>query len=304
MSDLDLVVVGGGPAGISAAIWAHTLHLRYAVLDAGATPGGQLHRVYNTIVDYPGVEPGDGSALAGRFAAHLDRLGVEVRSGSRVAAVDVAARAVEVDGARLDAAYLLLATGVRRRRLGVPGEAEFVGRGVSPSASKFAHLFRGRRVLVVGGGDAALEEALILADGCERVTLAHRSDRFRGRDDFRERVEAHPRIDVLVGAELEAIEGEGEVERARLRVGSTSSVLDVAGVFICVGVEPATDLVAGQLDLDERGFVRVDATQRTSADGVYAAGDVCSGSSWTIAAAVGEGAAAVKDVQRRLSAKG
>lgn len=300
MSVLDVAIVGAGPAGISAAIWAETLELRYAAFEGAEAPGGQLHRVFNAVVDYPGVEPGDGAALAGRFAAHLERVGARVRCGIRVEVVDAAAGVVVAGGERVAARFLLLATGVRRRRLGVPGEAEYVGRGVSPSASRYAGLFRGKRVLVVGGGDAAFEEALILAEGCEHVTLAHRGASFRAREDFVARAEAHPRIAILTGATLEAIEGGDSVERARLAAGAAQFTLDVAGVFVCVGVEPSSELVRGQLELDERGYVRVDSRGRTSSPSVYACGDVCSGSSWTVAAAVGEGAAAVKDIQRRL----
>jgi thioredoxin reductase (NADPH) len=301
LRDLDVLVVGAGPAGISAALWAHTLELSYAVLERGETPGGQLLRVYNKVVDYAGLPAADGAALAERFRDHLASVGARIETGAGVAVVDVAARSIETAaGDRHTARHLVLATGVRRRTLGVPGEAEFVGRGVSPSASRYAHLFRGQRVLVVGGGDAAFEEALILARVCERVTLAHHSDRFRARADFRERVMADPRVEVLTGVTLEAIEGNERVERARLAGPGGPVARDVAGVFVCAGVVPNTDLVEGQLDLDDRGYVRTDARLRTSVDGVYAAGDVCSGSSLTIAAAVGQGAAAIKEIQRRL----
>lgn len=297
MADRDVIVIGAGPAGLSAAAWAHTLELDYLALDAATALGGQLHRVHNRVVDYIGVSASNGAELAAAFARHAGALGVRISTSVEVARVDVANRTVETAAAdRFAARRLVIATGVRRRKLGVPGEADFVGRGVSPSASKFAELFRDQPVLVVGGGDAAFEEALILARVCTRVTLAHRSDRFRARRDFRERVAADPKIDVLAGVELEAIEGTDRVERVRLG----GRELDVAGVFICAGIEPNTELVAGQVELDDRGYVAVDSRQRTSAEGVYAVGDVTAGSSLTIAAAVGEGAAAVKDIQRRL----
>jgi thioredoxin reductase (NADPH) len=218
-----------------------------------------------------------------------------------VTRIDAERCEVEADGETLASRYLLLATGVRRRTLGIPGEAELAGRGVAPSASRYAEDFRGERVLVVGGGDAAFEEALILARVCEHVTLAHHGDRFRARPDFRERVAADPRIELVTGVRLEAIEGDERVEGALLG-GAEPRTLDVAGVFICVGVQPNSELVAGHVERDGAGYVLVDARQRTTCDRVYAAGDVCAGSSLTVAAAVGQGAAAVKDVSRRIAA--
>ncbi len=303
MADVDVAIVGGGPAGISAAVWAHTLRLRYAAFDAGGAPGGQLHRVFNPVVDYLGVEDApDGARLARRFSSHLEAVGAAIRRSARVTAIDVASGVVEADGGRVAARFLVLATGVRRRTLGVPGEADVVGRGASPAASRYANDFRGRATLVVGGGDAAAEEALILAEVCDRVALAHRGDELRARPDFRARIAAHPRIAVMARTELEAIDGEPGVERARLRGPDGPVELGVAGVFVCVGVVPNSELVAGALALDRAGYVVADARQRTSHERTYAAGDVCAGSSLTIAAAVGQGAAAVKDVQRRIAA--
>lgn len=301
VADLDLVVVGGGPAGVSAVLWARALELRFLALDVGDSIGGQLHRVHNRVADYPGLDGANGEAIARAFAEQLERRDIAFRTGSAVEALDAAARTVTVAGERIDAGSIVLATGVRRRRLGVPGEAELAGRGVCPSASKYASEFAGRRVLVVGGGDAALEEALILARACEHVTLAHRGDRFRARPDFRVRVAADPRIDVLMETSLRAIEGRERVERALLDTGGHGCELAVEGVFICVGVEPNSELARDQVDLDDQGYVIADVRGRTSAVGVYVVGDVRSGSSWTIAGAVGDGAAAVKDVSRRLS---
>jgi thioredoxin reductase (NADPH) len=304
MADAEVVIVGAGPAGLSAALWAHTLGLRYVVVEAAPAAGGQLYRVYNPVVDFLGSEgASDGADLARRFMAHVGAAGVRLRTGAVATAVDVARRTVALGGERVAGDFLVLATGVRRRTLGVPGEADVVGRGLSPAAARYAGEFRGRSVLVVGGGDAAFEEALILAEVCERVTLAHRGDAARARPDFRDQATAHPRIEILARTALAAIEGDATVERARIVGPDGERAVDVAGVFVCAGVAANAELVAGQLDLDERGYVVVDSRQRTSADRVYAAGDVCAGSSLTIAAAVGQGAAAVKDVQRRIAAR-
>ncbi len=304
MSIVDVVIVGAGPAGISAALWAHTLELRYEALDAGGAAGGQLHRVYNKIVDYLGFPSADdGAALATRFREHLDAIGVRTRQSRPAVHLDADAPAVETATERIAAKFVLLATGVRRRTLGVPGEADFVGRGVSPSASRYAERFRGKRVLVIGGGDAAFEEALILAGVCEHVTLAFRGDAPRARGDFRARAAATSVIEMAGHTDLVAIEGSQDVERAVLRREGVEIGIPVAGVFVCVGVIPNSNLMGTALDLDQAGYVRVNARQRTSSPRVYAAGDVCSGSSLTISAAVGQGAAAIKDMQRRIAAE-
>lgn len=301
MTSLDVVIVGAGPAGISAAIWAHTLKLRFAIVESAAVAGGQLLRVYNRVVDYAGMPSENGAALAERLRGHAGELGVAIRTGASVSSVDLERGVLKVDDAEVESRFVVLATGVRARSLGIPGEAAFVGRGVSPSASRYAEQFRDRRVLVVGGGDAAFEEALILAGVCREVTLVHRSATFSARADFRERVASDPRIHVIEFAELIEIEGADHVERVRLQVRGEGSALDVDGVFICAGVEPNSELVADQVEFDARGYVAVDTRMRSSNSLLYAVGDVRSGSSLTIAAAVGEGATAIKDIQRRLT---
>lgn len=301
MTSLDVVIVGAGPAGISAAIWAHTLKLRYAIVESAEAAGGQLLRVYNRVVDYAGMPSENGAALAERLRGHAGELGVAIRTGASVSSVDLERGVLKVDDAEVESRFVVLATGVRARSLGIPGEAAFVGRGVSPSASRYAEQFRDRRVLVVGGGDAAFEEALILAGVCREVTLVHRSATFSARADFRERVASNPRIHVIEFAELIEIEGADHVERVRLQVRGEGSALDVDGVFICAGVEPNSELVADQVERDGRGYVAVDTQMRSSHSLLYAVGDVRSGSSLTIAAAVGEGATAIKDIQRRLT---
>ena len=301
MSSLDVAIVGAGPAGISAAIWAHTLKLRYVVLDSAPVAGGQLLRVYNRVVDYAGVPSANGAELAGRLRGHADEIGVSIRTDAAVSAIDLDRGVLRIEDAEIETRYVVLATGVRARVLGIPGEAAFVGRGVSPSASRYADQFRDRRVLVVGGGDAAFEEALILANVCREVTLIHRSAKFSARADFRARVKADSRIRVIEFGELLEIGGADRVERVRLKVHGVDSSLDVDGVFICAGVEPNAELVADQVAVDDRGYVKVDTQMRSSHSRLFAVGDVRSGSSLTIAAAVGEGATAIKDIQRRLT---
>ncbi|MDC0668426.1 NAD(P)/FAD-dependent oxidoreductase [Nannocystis radixulma] len=298
----DLLIVGAGPGGLAAAIAARALHLRAVVLDAGPRPGGQLLVNDTPILDCPGLDVATGSELAVRLQEHLERLGGEVRVDARVERIDVDAGVVELAGERLTGTAVLLATGASRRRLGVPGEADLPGRGLSPAARRFGPAFAGRPVVVVGGGDVALEEAALLARLCPRVTLVHRGSKLRARPDFRAAVAAEPRIDLLLETQLVAIRGGAEVEGVVLAGPAGEHRVEAAAVVVCAGMAPCSGLVLGQVATDEAGFVRVDARQRTSAPRLYAVGDVCAGAWWTVSAAIGQAGIAVKDFERRLSA--
>jgi thioredoxin reductase (NADPH) len=275
--------------------------MRALVLEAGDQPGGQLLRNPTPLLDCPGFELPTGETLARALTGHLTRLGGEVRTGLRALALDAARGEVTVPGATLRASFLLLATGGRRRTLGVPGEAPTLGRGIWPAARRHGEEFRGRPVLVVGGGDVALEEAALLAPITGRVILAHRGAEFRGRPDFQAAVRADPRIEILLGTQLLSIDGYPAVAGARLSGPGGERRVAVAGVLICAGNAPNDELVRGQAEADEQGFLRTDVRQRTSAPRLYAAGDLCSLSAWSAAAAIGQGAIAIKDIERRLS---
>lgn len=297
----DLIIVGAGAAGLSAAITARALRLRALVLEAAPRPGGQLLANPQPILDCPGLDAPSGLALALQLLRHLERLGGEVRTGVRVDSIDVASATVIVDGAPLTANALLLATGATPRRLGIPGESDVPGRGPSPAARRHAARFAGRPALVVGGGDVALEEAALLARACPQVTLVHRGPRLRARPDFRAAVAADPRITVLLNTQLTAILGDPDVEAAALATPDGPRTIPCGGVIVCAGMAPNSGLVAGQLDLDAGGFVEVDARQRSTAPRLYAAGDVCAGAWWTVSAAIGQAGVAVKDLERRVA---
>lgn len=300
MGELDLIILGAGPAGLSAAVVAEVLKLRSITLDASDQPGGQLLQNPAPIRDCAGLDSPSGMALASKLHEHLTRLGGEVKTGRRIPRVDAARGEVVASGEILRARFLLLATGARPRTLKIPGERDEPGRGPSPAARSHGHRYKGKTVLVVGGGDLALEEALLFADICERVILIHRGSRFRARPDFRALVEASPRIEVRMNTALKVILGENEVKGAHLEGPDGAIDVEIAGAFICAGIAPHSELLQGQIDMDPQGYVITDVRQRTSAPRLYAAGDVCARSAWSVAAAIGQGAAAVKDMERRL----
>ncbi|HZN11229.1 MAG TPA: NAD(P)/FAD-dependent oxidoreductase [Blastocatellia bacterium] len=302
MPDYDVVILGGGPGGLSALLWCHSLNLQGVVLERAPELGGQLLQMHHRILDYPGVVAADGRDLRDHFVGHVRELGLEWRAGCGIDGVDLDGRGVRCDGGTVGGRALVLATGARKRRLGVPGEDEFEGRGVSFSATRDHQAFAGRAVCVVGGGDSAFENCLILARVCPQVTLLHRSDRFRARPEWVAAVRSHPGIIIRAGVEVAAIHG-GEwvtgVAVSDRRTGAQEEI-PAQGVFVRIGVAPSTEMFRGQVALDDEGYITTDRRQRTSRPMVYAAGDVCRPVCLSVAVAAGHGAVAVKDIANQL----
>ena len=315
----ELLIVGGGPAGVSAALWARSRDLHAMLVDDRDSIGGTLHHIHFALRDVTGVRGVVGEKLAASYTQQLADAAVPVRLGVRAARIEgagglVGAGASDRDmiprvtvvsesGERLEAHAVLIATGTRRRRLGVPGEREFEDRGVSYSANRDREQLRGRSVAVAGGGDAAYENALILAGlGCE-VTLIVRGMP-RTRVDFRERVEATPGIRVMTHARVTAIEGAGCVQTLVLCGPEGITQLPVDAIVIKVGEVPNSEWLEGAVERDAAGFVFVDSRQRTSLARVWAAGDIVRPALPSIAVAAGGAALAVADVRAELKGAG
>ena len=268
----ELVIVGAGPAGVSAALWAKSRHLDTLLVEQGEAPGGQLHAIHFEPREIAGWLAGDGHALAGVFARQLAEGGVPVRYGSKVRSLEVGGElAVRfANGERLRARAVLVATGARRRRLGVPGEREFEDRGVSYSATRDREQLAGRDTVVVGGGDAATENALTLAALGGHVTLVARGP-VRARAEFRERLSREPRVRVLEHTNVVEISGEERVQRVRARGPAGDVTIPCEAVVVKVGVLPNTEWCRESLPQDADGFLLVDARLATPAPGVWAA---------------------------------
>lgn len=299
------MIVGAGPAGVSAALWARSRDLDVLVLEAVEQPGGQLHHIHFEPRDLAGLRGGTGPAIAATYATQLAQAGIAVRYGTAAEALasdrsgSSRTGIVLRNGERLDADAVLIATGARRRRLEVPGEQELEDRGVSFSATRDRERLKGRPVAVVGGGDAAFENALILAAiGCP-VTLVVRGAP-RARSEFRQRVAAEPRIRVLQDARVAGIVGRHQVEALVIVDPSGETRLAVEGVVIKVGEVPNTEWCRGAVELDAHGFIRVDARYRTSRARTWAAGDVVRPPVPSIAVAMGTGALAMVDLRAVL----
>jgi thioredoxin reductase (NADPH) len=300
----DVVIIGAGAAGLAAALWCDELGLDTLLLEQGSEIGGQLLQVYNPVGNYPGVRTANGTELRDLFAAQVQDAEFDLWTDVEIESADLRARRITLrSGEQLQSISLIIATGVRRRRLGIPGEAELLGRGVTESATRDRALLAGKDVCIIGGGDAAAENALMLAEICPTVTLVHRGVRLRARREFAERLKADHRVTVFTESTVERIFGEDEVVAVEiLRRGAIKPFqMAVRGVLVRIGVEPNTESFREQIHMDERGYIITTGEQETSIGGVFAVGDVSNPLAPTISGATGAGATAAKVIASRLS---
>ena len=299
----DVLIIGAGPAGLSAARWCDELGLDTLLLEERDQVGGQLVWIHNSIDNYLGVHADNGEQLRELFVEQTADCEFDLWTNVAIEKVDLKAKKVRLQsGEELQSIAIIIATGLRRRKLGIPGEEQFAGRGVMESGKRDRDQFTGKDVCVIGGGDAAAENALLLADGCATVTLVHRGRKLRARREFSEQLHTHHCITVFPESRVRRILGSDWVEAVEIeRAGALKPFqMAVKGVVIRIGFEPNTDFVRAQLNLDERGYIGVDSRQETSVENVFAIGDVANPLAPTIAGAVGAGATAAKVIASRL----
>jgi len=302
----DVIIIGAGPAGLSTAFWCDELGLDALLLEQAEQIGGQLHRVYNPIANYLGLKTNNGKELLELFTKDVDAADFDLWTQAAIASIDLKAKRLTLQsGETLPAISIVIATGVRPRELGVPGEKEFVGKGMIESATRDRDLFAGRDVCVVGGGDAAVENALLMAEVCPTVTLVHRGKKLRARRELAQRLQSSHRITVFTESVLTRIIGDEEVVAVEVlrKEGLKPFQIAVRGVLIRIGVEPNTGLFLEQLETDEKSFIRVSSEQETSVPLVFAVGDVSNPIAPTISSATGAGATAAKVIAARLNAR-
>lgn len=301
---VKVLIIGSGPAGYTAAIYLSRANLA-PVLYEGIEPGGQLTTT-TEVENFPGFPEGiDGPELMSRMRQQAERLGAELRSGS-ITKVDLSQRPfrIEVDGEKeILAQSLIISTGATAKYLGLPSETKFRGQGVSACATCDGFFYRKKDVAVVGGGDTACEEATYLASLCRKVYMIVRKPFLRASKAMQERVFNTPNIEVLFEHNtVEVLGDEQGVTGALLRRNDgVERTIDIAGFFLAIGHHPNTELFAGQLDLNEEGYIRVESnTSKTSVEGVFAAGDVKDPHYRQAITAAGSGCIAALDCERFL----
>ena len=288
----DLIIIGSGPAGLSAAVYGKRAGLDLLVVEKAPMSGGQVLNTYE-VDNYLGMPGMNGFDMGMQFRAHADRLGVEFREG-RVTAIEDQGdkKLVTVEGDTLEAKTVIFASGAEHARLSVPGEEELTGMGVSYCATCDGAFFRGKTVAVAGGGDVALEDAIYLARTCEKVYLIHRRDELRGAQVLQQELKALPNVEFLYSHVVTEIQGEDSVENLRIRNLKTEEVSDLAvnGIFVAVGIRPDTELIRDLVRCDESGYVLAGEDCVTNVPGLYAAGDIRRKPIRQIVTAVADGA--------------
>ncbi|OPZ45513.1 MAG: Thioredoxin reductase [Actinobacteria bacterium ADurb.BinA094] len=300
----DVVIVGAGPSGLTAAIYASRSRLRTVVLERNMA-GGQI-ALTDLVENFPGFPEGiSGFDLSQKMKEQAEKFGAEMREIEGVAGFRAApdgGYVVTTDREEVHARTVILAPGVEPRRSGIPGEAEFIGRGVSWCATCDGALYRGKTVAVIGGGDAAVEEGMFLTKFADRVYLVHRRDQLRAAPIAQERVFANQKVELVWDSIPKRIDGTEMVEALEVENVKTGAprTLPVNGVFVYIGQIPNTEWLRGTVELDEHGYIVTDGLLRTGLPGVFACGDARANPLKQIAMAVGEGALAAVQAGRYL----
>lgn len=308
----DLIIVGSGPAGLSAAVYAKRAGLKMIIIEKNPVSGGQIIDTYE-VDNYLGIPGVNGFDLGMKFREHADKLGAEFVNAS-VSAIEVVEAGsdtkapvykVVTDDGEFESNTVILATGAHHSKLEISGEEEFIGKGVSYCATCDGAFYRGKVTAVNGGGDVAVEDAIFLSRFCSKVYLIHRRDELRATKILQEELFGLENVEVIWDSVVKEIKGEDKVNHLVIENVKTKEVsnVDVDGIFVAIGIRPSTDLVDGLVELDGQGYVVAGEDGATSVPGIFVAGDSRKKRLRQIVTAVADGANAVTAVQDFLVGK-
>ena len=295
----DLIIIGSGPAGLSAAVYGRRAGFSTLVIEKNPMSGGQVLNTYE-VDNYLGLPGINGFDMGMKFREHAEKMQAEFIEADVLGVEDMGDyKLVKTTDGDYEAKAVIIASGASHSHLGVPGEEELSGMGVSYCATCDGAFFRGKTVAVIGGGDVAVEDAIFLARACEKVYLIHRRDSLRAAQSLQDTMLALPNVEVCWNSGVESINGEGRVNSITLvhKNGGTKSELAVQGVFIAVGIKPNSESFINNIAADEKGYLIAGEDCATSMPGVFAAGDIRTKKLRQIVTAVADGANAVEGIQ-------
>ena len=307
----DLVIIGSGPAGLSAAVYAKRAKLDVVVIEKAGYSGGQIVST-EQVDNYLGLPETDGFTLGSKFREHADMLETQFIDAEVVKIEEIvdtdgkkAYKVLLDEGEPIETKTIIAATGAAHRKLGAIGEEEFKGTGVSYCATCDGAFFKKKITAVVGGGDVAFEDALYLSSLCEKVYLIHRRDEFRAAVNIQQKVKETKNIEILPFYEIKEIKGDKKVTAIKIVQNKTGEEkeLEVSGVFVAVGMKPVTDIFKEYVELDKTGYIKGGEDCKTSSAGIYAAGDIRTKPLRQVVTAVADGATAVQSVERYLHSR-
>ncbi|MFL0572805.1 NAD(P)/FAD-dependent oxidoreductase [Priestia megaterium] len=309
MRHVDVLIIGGGPAGISAAIWCKRLGIDCLLLEEQSQLGGQLFNIFNEIIDYPGMRTKNGIEMQREMVKHFVEMDCLYEVNTKVLFIDERSKTVKVKKPAKEQeiyyTYLILATGSSQRKLGVPGEQQMIDRGEVYSASADGERLKGKTVAIIGGGDRAFEGAHLLSSKAREVYLIHRSTRFKAREQYVERVISNPCIKVMTDTEVTAIHGDRHVTSIDLECKNKeykSKNLLVDAVLIRLGVAPNVDLIKGKVATAQNGLIVTDDVHQSSNPFIYAIGDACTTPLFSsISSSAGQGTIVAKHISSLLT---
>ena len=304
----DLIIIGSGPAGLSAAVYAKRAGLNMLIIEKNPVSGGQIIDTYE-VDNYLGIPGVNGFDLAMKFREHADKLGAEfvdgIVTGIEKSSTDEKGKTifkVNTENESYETRTVLIAAGAHHSKLGIPGEEEYIGKGVSYCATCDGAFYKGKVAAVNGGGDVAVEDAIFLARFCEKVYLIHRRDELRAAKILQDELFGLPNVEVIWDSVVQEIQGEGKVTNLRVKNIKENKVsdLNVDGIFVAIGIHPSTEIFADIVECDENGYVIAGEDCATNVAGIFAAGDCRKKRLRQIVTSVADGANAVTAAQDYL----